>query len=211
MDRAARLTAGRRSILVRAMIFYALVVLSARLFNQGHAWIGSLFILACLGLPWLGRLPGVAQVLVIRRQGWHLALTLSLGYVLIFGLVLMAARHRAHAPLDWKKEIDFLLSQQVVVQWILALAEEFFFRGYLQEKVGAALWDRQRWGPLTRKNLMIALLFGLAHAISRPSLAALLIAAGGMCLGWLVERSGRSIWPAVLLHAVSNMAIAWLI
>ena len=30
-------------------------------------------------------------------------------------------------------------------------------------------------------------------------------------LGWLVERSERSIWPAVLLHAVSNMAIEWLI
>lgn len=211
MDGTARLTARQQSILGRALIFYALVVLSARLFNQGHAWMGSVFVLACLGLPWLDGLSDLSHVLALRRPGWRLALFLSLGYVLAFGSILTITRYRIQLPFDWERDPIFLLGRQVAVQWILALAEEFFFRGYLQEKIGASLWGRQAWGPLTRKNLAAALLFGLAHAISRPSPAALLIAAGGLCLGWLVERSERSIWPAVLLHAASNVAIEWLI
>ncbi len=182
-------------MIARSLIEYLIVVLAAWAFNRGHVWAGSVFVLAGLGLPWLDGFERTRpRALALRRPGWGLALPLSLGYL----LVAIALKPGPLRP-TWE-----------IQQTVIALVEEFFFRGYLQEHVGAARWGTSGWGPLSRKNLLAALLFGLAHLLARPSPAVLLITLSGLGLGWLVERSEGSIWPAVILHAISNTAIAWL-
>jgi membrane protease YdiL (CAAX protease family) len=196
-----------------APLLFAVVLLAAWLFNRGQPWGGALFVCASLGLPWWdARTTGGEQdvmrlrtALSLRTDGWGLAAMLAMGYLLVASWVLM---REGYGPtfLPGFVQIDLLaLSRQVLVIGLLAAAEEFFFRGYLQETVGGRRWGAQGWGILTRKNLFAALLFGLAHLVGQPLVAIPGQVLGGLALGWLVERSRGSIWPAVLLHAVSNL------
>jgi membrane protease YdiL (CAAX protease family) len=179
--------------MTRAAALYLLVAASAWRFNHGAPWMGSVFVVSSLGLPWTGRERGALRAaLAWPRRGWGIALPLAALYLLVGA---------------WRTPWAAVRADRVAVQCILALAEEFFFRAYLQEGVGQTQWGTRGWGPLTGKNLFAAALFGLAHALYHvPS--APLIACGGLALGWLVERAEGSIWPAVALHAASNIALA---
>ena len=86
-----------------------------------------------------------------------------------------------------------------------ALAEEFFFRGYVLSAF------RNRIAPL-RAVLYSALIFGLVHVINGSVLSlerffptTLL----GLALGFVAIRT-HSLWPGVLLHAVHNGLLFWL-
>ncbi len=88
---------------------------------------------------------------------------------------------------------------------IPAIAEEFFFRGY----VLSAFRNRVSG---TRAVLYSALIFGLFHVINGSMLSlerffptALL----GLALGFLAIRT-QSLWPGVFLHAIHNGLIFWL-
>lgn len=81
-----------------------------------------------------------------------------------------------------------------------AIAEEWFFRGYLF----AAL--RANGGPwLTIGGS--ALLFGFFHLVSAGGLAFLSSTVLGMVLGWLAWRTG-SVLPGMILHAIHNGILA---
>jgi ABC-2 type transport system permease protein/sodium transport system permease protein len=86
-----------------------------------------------------------------------------------------------------------------------ALAEEFFFRGYVLSAF------RNRVAPL-RAVLYSALIFGLFHVINGSVLSlerffptTLL----GLALGFVAIRT-HSLWPGVLLHAIHNGLLFWL-
>lgn len=86
-----------------------------------------------------------------------------------------------------------------------ALAEEFFFRGYVLSAF------RNRIAPL-RAVLYSALIFGLFHVINGSVLSlerffptTLL----GLALGFVAIRT-HSLWPGVLLHAIHNGLLFWL-
>lgn len=182
---------------------------SAWLYNRGVGWGASIFLLCCLGLPWLDtkhwpRHDALRAALGWRRQGWAIALTVTAGFGL--AALLLAARmgYGTGIVLDYVRIYPGALAQRLALVALLALAEEFFFRGYLQQTVGASLCGEQRWGVVTRKNLFAALLFGVAHLVGQPPLAIPGLVLSGLALGWLVERSRGSIWPAVLLHTVFN-------
>lgn len=88
---------------------------------------------------------------------------------------------------------------------IPALAEEFFFRGYVLSAL------RSRLKPV-RAVLYSALIFGLFHVVNGSVLSlerffptTLL----GLVLGFVAIRT-QSLWPGVLLHAVHNGLIFWL-
>jgi ABC-2 type transport system permease protein/sodium transport system permease protein len=88
---------------------------------------------------------------------------------------------------------------------IPAVAEEFFFRGYVLSAF------RNRVKPL-HAVLYSALIFGLFHVINGSMLSlerffptTLL----GLALGFVAIRTG-SLWPGVLLHAIHNGLIFWL-
>lgn len=75
------------------------------------------------------------------------------------------------------------------------LAEELFFRGYMQTRFV------RRWGPWAGV-LVTSLAFGFAHFDLHHSSFALLF---GLYVGYVAVATG-SIWPAVVAHTVNNMA-----
>ncbi|MEI6526562.1 MAG: CPBP family glutamic-type intramembrane protease, partial [Planctomycetota bacterium] len=86
-----------------------------------------------------------------------------------------------------------------------ALAEEFFFRGYVMSAL------RSRLKPL-RAVLYSALIFGLFHVINGSVLSIERFIPTmflGLVLGFVAIRTG-SLWPGVLLHAIHNGLIFWL-
>lgn len=85
--------------------------------------------------------------------------------------------------------------------FLIALPEEFFFRGWLQ--------------TLLRKNLkpvlailVTSLLFALAHSLIQVQWWHFSIFFPGLVFGWLKEKTGAITAP-ILFHAVSNILVAW--
>jgi membrane protease YdiL (CAAX protease family) len=200
-------------LLGRGLAFYGLVVITALLFNRVSNQMVVVFLLTCLALPLLGGRPeGLRWALVLRRQGWPIVAVLTLLELLVpYGGLLAVIKGYLGAMFlhPTLTETFRFLAGQMLLLVSLALAEEFFFRGYLQETVFSTLWGERGQGPLSLKNLAASILFGLAHGVSRLSPFGLLTMFSGLVLGWLMERSGGSIWPVVVLHAVSNLASAW--
>jgi len=161
-------------------------------------------------LPFAAARPGVLlQRLSLSEAGWRELKWLILGILVLFppGFFLY--------HLVWMNEafvIPGLLSlnaafnRAVLLAITAAAPEEFFFRGWLQETAlarhtGTALLF------VSRKNLIAAALFGLAHAIAflNPLSAATFFPS--LLFGWLTERSGGSVVPAIVLHAVANLVL----
>ncbi len=101
-------------------------------------------------------------------------------------------------------------AQSILVrQAVVGVAEEFLFRGFLLYAL-VRVWGDSRRGLLAAVTLP-ALIFGLGHApqvlagnpMDDTLMTMLNCFVSGLWWGALV-RMGGSIWPAVLLHAVSN-------
>lgn len=192
---------------------YLLVVLTALFAQRVNAMFSVAFLGACLVLPLLtDKRAALASTLVLQRAGWRIVVLLAIGsFVGSYAVNWLAAKMYwgtilLRPPLGKQME---LCARQFAIYLPLAFAEEFFFRGYLQETVFRARWNDRGWRWLTWKNLAAALLFGLAHVVSHVSLGQLPRVLSGIVLGWIVERSERSVWPATFLHAASNVAVAW--
>lgn len=203
----------RLTIELRGLALYLIVVASATLAQRVHAAFLLAFMLACLVLPLrAGETRSLLQTLAPRRAGWLIALLLAVGsFIGLYATTFITVK------LYWG---TFLLqptletqiafgARQFLIYIPLACAEEFFFRGFLQETMFAARWGNRGWGALTRKNLAASVLFGLAHIISHASWLELPRVLSGIILGRVVERSARSILPATFLHAASNVAVVW--
>lgn len=83
----------------------------------------------------------------------------------------------------------------LLVSLVPAFCEELFFRGYVQSRL-AAIW------PPGAAILLTAAVFALVHIDAQHVIAVLPI---GMYLGWAAWASG-SVWLAMLLHALNNLA-----
>ena len=94
--------------------------------------------------------------------------------------------------------MDLLLANPVATFFTVVvmapLTEEFFFRGLLLSGF------ERRYGP-ARAVAFSTILFCLAHGNPVQVPATLLL---GVYLGWLTVRT-RSLWPAVLAHALNNL------
>jgi membrane protease YdiL (CAAX protease family) len=111
--------------------------------------------------------------------------------------------------------IDTSLASESVHQIVyIGVAEELFSRGYLMRRLCDWLGDR-------RGLLLNALIFGLAHVVSRlaqhglqyPDRLAILFAqtfAGGLLLGYTFLRA-RSVVPGAILHTGMNAYLPRLI
>lgn len=94
----------------------------------------------------------------------------------------------------------------------VAVAEEVFFRGYLQSNIlGIASRTMQRQGrPQERLSIIIsAACFAAAHVIIDGQMMSVLTFAPGLILGWLFVRTGSLIAP-ILFHGLANTCY-WLI
>jgi membrane protease YdiL (CAAX protease family) len=108
---------------------------------------------------------------------------------------------------DMGAVVQFIIIQMVLV----AFAEEFFFRGYLQhrlDQVWAPRWRilGARLGPAW---LAASALFALGHLGEGMHADRLATFLPGLWFGWLRAATGN-IYGAVVLHGASNLLIAYL-
>jgi membrane protease YdiL (CAAX protease family) len=184
-------------------------------------WIAGLFKLwylspyPKLSLPVLGQLmwfrTGLFAMLSIRRvKGigfgfWPSPREWKIG-VVHFAIFLVPAAILARVigfagfrlPSGWEKTTLLALGTFFGIFWVVALAEEFFFRGLLQEWLTA--WTRSEWAGL----IAASLLFGSVHVFYRafPNWKfAVMAALAGICYG-LAFRRARSIRASMVTHAL---------
>lgn len=95
-----------------------------------------------------------------------------------------------------------LFTQLVAV----ALPEEFFFRGYLQQRLVEALPPRRRFlgVPVGTALLLASALFALGHFLIDFDPRRLAVFFPALAFGWMRQASG-SIAPGALFHALCNV------
>jgi membrane protease YdiL (CAAX protease family) len=93
-------------------------------------------------------------------------------------------------------QLPLLILSQVLV---VALPEEFFFRGYLQQRLGEVMSARRAW-------LWQAVLFALGHYLVTFHPASLLVFFPGLLFGLLRTLSG-SLLAGTLFHATCNLVM----
>ena len=205
---------GETVSLIPARLFRAVVV------TNGSALAATA---VCLWLA-LSRFEGGLRGFLIGRLGvksvlgWAAGLTLvsciaceAVLYltVTLFAWLAPAYEFAEHSVIDILRDDDsgdFAL----VLAWVGAaviapLAEEVFFRGFLQTFL--VNWLRSRWVAI----LLAALAFTLVHAQVHALPALLLF---GVILGYAYERTGSLVVP-ILVHALFNLktliGVMWLL
>ena len=192
------------------LVFMGAVYLS-KSFDRGYGHPAPHVTLGILGqLMWI-RL-GLMAVLSLRGMGeirfgfvpeareWRvgaqfyvlfLPVAAALAYLLKFA-------HYHPQPLEWWKFLLLLVGTFLAFLWVVALAEEFFFRAFLQVLLAKQM--RSQWAGL----IMASVLFGLAHLWFRsfPNWRfAALGAASGIFYGLAFLKAG-SIRASMVTHAL---------
>jgi len=112
------------------------------------------------------------------------------------------------SPLEQKRSLWWVLllfgSQLILV----AIPEEWFYRGYLQERLDETMG--RQWSILgTRLGwgwLLSSVLFALGHLVLDPRPTRLAVFFPSLLFGWMRARTGSILAPA-LFHAISNVWI----
>ena len=145
---------------------------------------------------------------------WRNVILFLLAVLIIFPPYLLVAHvwmlyvfgYHHFNPASWIELFRFGLYQTLVV----ALPEEFFFRGYLHPILNRA-WP-QRWNFWGTKLgwgwVFTALLFAFAHSVIYIRWWHFSIFFPALLFGYLRERSG-SITAPILFHAFSNCFMNW--
>lgn len=117
----------------------------------------------------------------------------------------------SHLALRWPPSLlsldprrNLLIAELVVV----ALPEEFFFRGFVQGRLAEA-WPggvRLLGGTVGPALVVASLLFALSHVAVQGNAATLAVFFPGLLFGWMRARTG-SILPGTLFHALCNVYI----
>ena len=127
-----------------------------------------------------------------------------LDWPLLHGLVpyrgdIASAPELRFPPRFWEHILDQLL--------MVALPEEFFYRGYLQRRLrdvwpGGKIVGGSQLGPAF---WLTALLFALGH-LAVFEVWRLAVFFPALLFGWLRERTG-TILPGIIFHALSNLVL----
>jgi membrane protease YdiL (CAAX protease family) len=149
--------------------------------GEGREWLR-------LGAPRPGTVGRLVRIAVLGMMGaWAAALLCSLlpGYRQLVA---------AQATLGgWRTPAE-LARAVVLLAALPAFFEELFFRGYLLDRLERA------WGP--RAALVgQAALFAPLHGPAAPVAAVIGLVNGSLA------RTGRSLWPGILLHFLNNLAV----
>jgi len=176
--------------------------------------------LAALPLGLLGQLmwfrTGIFAILSVRRMQnigfgfWPAAREWKIGALYFAALAPVAAAagwalHFARPHLryaGWERTTLIGLATFFGILWVVALGEEFFFRGLLQQWIGG--WLRSDWAGL----VLAALLFGSVHLWYRafPNWRfAALAGVAGVFYG-MAYRQARSIRASMVTHALTVTA-----
>lgn len=153
--------------------------------------------LQCLGLTRLG-----------SRRIWLLTLAIVLYFYVAYRYAFFGTLAADLGLLIGLPDTYSIFARQMVVGFV----EETLFRGFLLYAL-VRVWGTSRRGLLAAATLP-ALLFGSLHILQLATgnelaatlLTIVLAAFSGIWLGALVLRGG-SLWPAVIIHATSNMVV----
>jgi membrane protease YdiL (CAAX protease family) len=147
--------------------------------------------------------PNLRPLLRLRRFGRPAALATVLGIAVFLVIVMLLPAtllgREGIAPIALARDLP-LQGPASVLQ---SFAQELQFRGIL---LGAL----DRVAPPWAANLGQAAFFGVAHIAVQyqgPEAAFVPVTiALGWVLGWITQRTG-SLWPAILIHAVADVAV----
>ena len=117
-----------------------------------------------------------------------------------------AFRTSSDAGLDLSRDLWWLPTFLIVHLGLVALPEEWFFRGYLQTRLNQRTQRRWRvFGAEIGPGLLLsALAFALLHPILIPGAHRLLVFFPALVFGWLRARTGN-IGASVVVHAACNL------
>jgi membrane protease YdiL (CAAX protease family) len=92
----------------------------------------------------------------------------------------------------------------------VAVAEEMFFRGYVQANAMRLLGRFRGWCGLSPQGIIILLsagCFAVAHVVVQGRMTAVLSFLPGLILAWLFLRTGSLLAP-ILFHGLANVSYA---
>ena len=204
---------GAEAGLVVDLLFLAFMagVYLSKLFDHAYGQLNSHVSLAILGkLMWI-RL-GLLEVLLLRgledvkfgfvpsRQDWRVGGMMFAAFLPVgAGVAYLLRLTRFHPqPLVWWKFLGLAVATFLGILWVVALAEEFFFRAFLQQVMTRSLHSS------AAGLLAASAIFGLAHLTFRvfPNwrMAAIAAVHGVFCgLAFLKTRSVRA---SMVTHAL---------
>ncbi|OGP61204.1 MAG: hypothetical protein A2V67_09950 [Deltaproteobacteria bacterium RBG_13_61_14] len=210
-------SATRRRILIEALAFTLVAAAATTLILHGQpSWVrhnrGLLIAAVWLYLPlliaWQERIP--LSSLGLGRPPLGQSLMLVLFWVLVsyppfylvWGLVQLRYLGRTF-HLEWPPAFGNVILVQFLA---IALPEEVFFRGYLQDRLNHVFGRPWRlWGAELGPGLFLtALLFMLCHLLLAVNWVRVAIFFPALLFGWMRERTGSLLAP-VLFHALSNL------
>jgi len=159
--------------------------------------------------------PGAGMWLSLKTTSAFTLRVLSEGEDLPRDKLLTGARSESvsdDGELTGSRDWTWIIAYLIVHLGIVALPEEWFFRGYLQTRLD------ERWGTpwsflgaeLGWGFIASALLFALLHPILLPGFHRLLVFFPALLFGYLRARTGN-IGSAVMIHATSNLLLAILV
>jgi len=150
------------------------------------------------------RMKGVGFGFWPKRSEWMIGV---IYFALFLPVAALASRAvgfgSPHAPAPgWDRIALLALGTFFGVLWVLALGEEFFFRGLLQQWIGQ--WLKSEWLGLA----LASLLFGLAHLWFHafPNWPIVAMAAVAGVFYGLAFRQARSIRASMVTHALTVTA-----
>lgn len=110
---------------------------------------------------------------------------------------------------SWSRSYWWILWFIIIQIILVAIPEEFFYRGFLQPRLQAAAGSRVVFwrGDIGWGILATSVVFAVGHLVTVPSLHRLAVFFPSIMFGWLKDRSGSLLMP-VLVHALSNILMA---
>ncbi len=123
-----------------------------------------------------------------------------------------AAGPRPAGPLILDRSPWWLVEVLLIHLVVVALPEEVFYRGFVQARLAPLFRRRIRvLGASLGPHVVVAsALFALSHLVTIPHPYRLAVFFPGLLFGWLRERTGGVLAPAVL-HAASNVLLEFLV
>ncbi len=144
------------------------------------------------------------------RNSLKVFLILSLA---VFPVVL--AGNHFYQSLIWdhsyKPSVDFNWGGFFFYELVLvAFPEEFFFRGYLQERLKKI--SEKKWNflkvPIGPSFFVVSFVFALSHSLIQVQWWHLFIFFPGIAFGWLKEKT-KAITAPILFHTACNLFAQW--
>lgn len=160
-------------------------------------WIAIALLAAAAATPWRGQanlLLALLLLLPLADRRWNPpSLPREIGQFAVWAALAAAI---AVLALVFPHQRAYAVETLVFA----ALPEEWFFRGYLLERLG------RNW----RANLFVSVIFALLHGLSRNWTNAALVFVPSLFFGWFYLRR-RDLPLVVLIHALGNLsvAVAW--